>query len=265
MENGKRGLNHISNTRTIQPMGWASSLLHFGLPAAALFAAFHFLMPWLISNGLSFVYAYALSLSLPLSGMLAAALIAAHRERHLLEWAALQWRWRLYGMNGRIWFWTIAAVIVAMVAYSLLSMVQSTLALQGLIPIPDGLPIALDPRQQVGPDNFNQAFGDIQGAWLVLPVFLGLLIINIVGEEAWWRGYVLPRQELAFGRWTWLVHGLMWNLFHVFKWWDLIALLPVTLLLTFLVVRLRNNTPGVVFHALFNGLSFPLIVIAVLG
>jgi len=28
-------------------------------------------------------------------------------------------------------------------------------------------------------------------------------------RELWWRGYILPRQELAFGRWTWIIHGLL--------------------------------------------------------
>lgn len=250
---------------TIAPMGWGRSLLYFGLPAAALLAAFYGLMPWLMGQGLSFFYAYAFSLGLPLSGMLAAGLAATRQEGHPWQWAALQRRWRLYGMNGRIWLWTIAALLAALVAYQLLNQVQTALALQGVIPIPDGLPGALDPRQEIRPDTLHQAYGDIQGDWLALGVFLTLLFVNIVGEEVWWRGYILPRQELAFGRWTWLIHGLMWNLFHVFKWWDLIALLPVTLLLSFLVVRASNNTPGIVFHALFNGLSIPFIILAIMG
>jgi membrane protease YdiL (CAAX protease family) len=254
-----------NHSPTIKPMGWRRSLLYFGLPAVALAAAFHGLMPWLIAQDVPFLYAYAFSLSLPLSGMLVAGLVATHREGHPLQWGTLQSRWRLHGMNGRIWLWTIAALLVALVAYQLLSQVQTALALQGVIPIPDGLPGALDPRQELGSDTINQAYGDIQGDWLVLVLFLGLLFVNIVGEEVWWRGYVLPRQELAFGRWTWLIHGLMWNLFHVFKWWDLIALLPVTLLLSLLVVRAGNNTPGVVFHALFNGLSIPFIILAIMG
>ena len=259
-------MNETANhSPMIKPMGWGLSLLYFGLPAIALAAAFYGLMPWLIAQDVPFFYAYAFSLGLPLSGMLVAGLVATHQEGQLLQWNALQRRWRLYGMNGRIWLWTIAALLLAMVAYQLLQQVQTALALQGVIPIPDGLPAALDPRQEIGPDTINEAYGDIQGDWLVLGVFLALLFVNIVGEEVWWRGYVLPRQELAFGNGTWLVHGLMWNLFHVFKWWDLIALLPVTLLLSLLVVRLKNNTPGVVFHALFNGLSIPFIILAIMG
>ena len=38
------------------------------------------------------------------------------------------------------------------------------------------------------------------GAWWVLFYYATvILLFNIGGEELWWRGYVLPRQELAFG------------------------------------------------------------------
>ena len=168
-------------------------------------------------------------------------------------------------MNWRAWLWTIGALVVAFAAYGALASVQRVLAVQGVIPIPDNLPLFLDPRQSIAADNMDQLFGNIRGNWLALIVFPVLLFVNIAGEEAWWRGYVLPRQELAFGRWTWLVHSLMWNLFHVFKWWDLLALLPVTLLLSFLVVRLRNNTPGVVLHTLFNGMGILPLVLGIMG
>lgn len=77
-----------------------------------------------------------------------------------------------------------------------------------------------------------------------------VLFVSIVGEELWWRGYVLPHQELSFGRHTWLIHGLLWTGFHASKWWDLISLLPLCLGLSYLVSRLENNTPGPAMHTL---------------
>lgn len=252
-------------TYGVRPMHWLSSLLHFGIPALALVLAFHGVMPWLVQRGMSFFYAYALSLGVLLTGLLIAALLATRAEGSPLQWSALRMRWRLHGMNWRAWLWTLGAFLVAFAAYGMLAAVQRALAIRGVIPIPDNLPPFLDPRQSVSGDNIDQLFGNIRGNWLALIVFVALLFVNIAGEEAWWRGYVLPRQELAFGRWTWLVHGLMWNLFHVFKWWDLLALLPVTLLLSFLVVRLRNNTPGVVLHTLFNAMGILPLLLGIMG
>jgi len=48
----------------------------------------------------------------------------------------------------------------------------------------------------------------LHGAWWILVYYaVVILVCNIGGEELWWRGYVLPRQELAFGRATWVIHG----------------------------------------------------------
>jgi membrane protease YdiL (CAAX protease family) len=86
---------------------------------------------------------------------------------------------------------------------------------------------------------------------------------NIVGEELWWRGLILPRQELSFGRYTWLVHGLLWAAFHAFKWWDVIGLIPVCLLIAGAGQRLKTNWTGLIGHALFNVGGLILVIAAI--
>jgi membrane protease YdiL (CAAX protease family) len=46
---------------------------------------------------------------------------------------------------------------------------------------------------------------------LWLPFFF---FFNIVGEELWWRGFILPRQEPVFGRRTWVLQGVLHGFFH---------------------------------------------------
>lgn len=36
--------------------------------------------------------------------------------------------------------------------------------------------------------------------WWVAVVFVGGWLLNIFGEESWFRGCILPRQELAMGK-----------------------------------------------------------------
>ena len=110
----------------------------------------------------------------------------------------------------------------------------------------------------------DQAFGGLSGNIIALLAFLVFLFFNIIGEEFWWRGYILPRQELAFGKHTWYIHGLMWAFFHAFKWWDVLSLIPVTLILTFLVWHFKNNTVGIVLHFLINGIGLIPIIIGIL-
>jgi membrane protease YdiL (CAAX protease family) len=65
---------------------------------------------------------------------------------------------------------------------------------------------------------------DLRGAWWILFYYaVVMLVCNIGGEELWWRGYVLPRQELAFCKAAWVVHGIFWSAFHLFmqaSLWD---------------------------------------------
>src|SRR5262249_49831423 len=94
--------------------------------------------------------------------------------------------------------------------------------------------------------------------------FRCLFVTNILGEELCWRGYVLPRQEAAFGRAACLANGIPWCLFHrSFGWPILVMLLPITLLLPWIVQRRRNTWVGIIIHAVFNAAGFVVVTSSV--
>ncbi|SEL85374.1 CAAX protease self-immunity [Alkalibacterium putridalgicola] len=78
---------------------------------------------------------------------------------------------------------------------------------------PEYLPTTLDPRMTVSgiPPEFETT-----PIALLITFQLFFLFFNILGEEFWWRGYILPRQEIVHGQYTWILHGLLWTLFHIF-------------------------------------------------
>jgi membrane protease YdiL (CAAX protease family) len=91
----------------------------------------------------------------------------------------------------------------------------------------------------------------------VFAAWIPLFVTNILGEELCWRGYVLPRQEAAWGRAAWLGNGIPWCLFHwSFGWPILVTLLPITLLLPWIVQRRRNTWVGIMIHGAFNAAGF---------
>ena len=95
--------------------------------------------------------------------------------------------------------------------------------------------------------------------WLVVVYFIGWFF-NICGEELWFRGYILPRQELAFGKAAWVINGLMFTLNHLWQPWIMIAILPSSLLLVYVVQARKNTWIGIVQHGVVNiGLLFFLI------
>ncbi len=92
--------------------------------------------------------------------------------------------------------------------------------------------------------------------WLLLAWF-PYWILNILGEEFLWRGVMLPRQEAAFGKYTWIIHGFGWGLFHVaFGWQLLITLVPLIFIQSYIVQRTKNSWTGVIMHGGLNGPSF---------
>lgn len=100
--------------------------------------------------------------------------------------------------------------------------------------------------------------------WLLLAWF-PYWILNILGEEFLWRGVMFPRQELAFGKWTWLVHGLGWGIFHIaFGWHLLVTLLPIIFIQSYVIQKTRNSWSGVIIHAGINGPSFVAIALGIL-
>ena len=101
----------------------------------------------------------------------------------------------------------------------------------------------------------------LKGEWSLVLVYILGWFFNIVGEELWFRSYILPRQELAFGKAAWLVNGFMFTFNHLWQPWILIAILPASLLLAYVVQRRRNTWIGIIQHGLVN-LSLVVILIA---
>jgi len=92
--------------------------------------------------------------------------------------------------------------------------------------------------------------------WLLL-IWFPYWILNILGEEFLWRGVMLPRQEIAFGKYTWLIHGFGWGIFHIaFGWQLLITLIPLIFVQSYVVQKTKNSWIGVIMHGGLNGPSF---------
>lgn len=94
------------------------------------------------------------------------------------------------------------------------------------------------------------------GAWWI-PVYYAVMmfVLNIGGEELWWRGYVLPRQGLAFGKMTWIVHGVFWSAFHLFMQptlWDTARMAISGVALAYVARRTKSTWPGIVGHTFGN-------------
>ena len=142
-------------------------------------------------------------------------------------------------MNRREWKWTLGGLLIGLPLY----LVTTVLATQ-----------VYDILRFTPPDIFPS------GPMTNLPLGAFVLFMNIVSEELWWRGYILPRQERQHGRYTWAIHGVLWAFFHAFKWWAVPFMLFTTWIIPFIAQRTGSTTPGIIIHLVTNGLGILLMI-----
>jgi len=101
-------------------------------------------------------------------------------------------------------------------------------------------------------------------SWILL-AWLPFFFFNIFGEEFWWRGYILPKQELLTKQYTWIVHGILWTLFHVGIGWSAVVLaLPIFYILP-LVMQIRENTTiSIIIHTTLGAFGFLTVALGLI-
>lgn len=124
-------------------------------------------------------------------------------------------------------------------------------------------------KATVGSFHSQPAFMTLEpldkGRYWLLALWLPYWVLNIMGEEILWRGVLLPRQEIVNKKWTWVVHGCGWLLFHAaFGWLLLITLLPIIFVQSYVVQKRQNSWLGVIIHGGINGPAFLAIAFGAL-
>lgn len=253
----------MENQARLKPIGLIGSLVYFGIPAAIFAWFILWLLPAMMRAGQPRLVIFFATFGAPLALMLVAAFIAYRLEGRQWSWPSFRDRLRLGRMSRTDWAWTVGLVV-------------GTWALQWAIgPVAawfDGVTFyQWPPAFAEFLNGMRQAdFGvDLKGRWDIWLLFLvSSFCFNILGEEFWWRGIILPRQELALGKWAWLVNGILWNLFHFFYHTSLgsvVGYLPLTVPLAWVAQRTRNTWPGVISHFISN-IALPIgILYKVLG
>lgn len=255
-----------TDRHSIRPLSLWRSIGLFAGPAALFIFVIYWMWPRLEATTFTPYEAFLVVTTLPLALLLAAAALGFILEGHPRTWAAFRQRMRLPKLGWRDIGSSLLIVLIAFLGIGILTPITNWLIEHGFLPIPAGIPPLIDPRNALSPDalaNFTE--GPLRGRWEIPLYFAIYLFFNIAGEELFWRGYILPRQEAQHGRYAWLIHGLLWNLFHAFKWWDLLNILPVTLAISYFSQRSQSTWPAIIAHAILNGLTLIALLGYVLG
>lgn len=234
----------------LKPISLTRSTAYFLLPGIVILALFTLGFDALVQAGLAASNAFLLVAVLGFTVVLIQFVVLYTAEGNAWTLSALAHRLRFRRMSRGQWVWTILVFLFVTGAY------LGALAIGSVAWYADRLPL---------PEWYSAVPEQVEGAYWLIGARLGLLALNVMAEELLWRGFILPRQELTHGRWTWLIHGVQWTLFHLFKPWEFLMLLPGCLAYAALAQWSKNIWPGILVHFAFNGLGVILLTLAVFG
>lgn len=232
----------MGKTGIIKPMKLGHSILLFLLPGAYGVFAFYVLFPYLTRLGMPEEFAYGTQMLSVFLLLIIAAVIGLSRDGWPLTWATARDRLRIKRMDSNAWKWTLIFLFLNLLLGYLLNLL-------GLFVF----------------EKLNFLPPDADIPLTNIPFLVLVLFFNIVAEEVWWRGYILPRQELTHGKYAFLVNGVLWSLFHMFKWWAVPLMLFRNWMEPFVVQRTKNTTPAIIMHGISNGISVLFTIIALLS
>jgi len=243
----------------ISPIKFSTSLVIF-LGAALLFLINErLIIPYLAEIGTSKLVLFLTYIS-PFSLFFLVALYGYRSEGRPWKWKSLLSRFNYKRIKGKMWLWTILIVAIDTALY--LAVYQFAFPI--VKKIHDAFPT---PEVVTSFMNNGETFAgfQVQGNFWLIGLYLLLFFLNVVGEEILWRGYLWPRQELTHGKYTWIVHGLLWTSFHLFAPYNAIMVLPGALFMSYITQKYKNNTLFLISHATLNGIPLVLLILAIIG
>ena len=232
------------NVQTVPPLRFPQALLFFGLPGVLQAILFWGIFPLMDLMAFRLFVSFASAVAFSMALLLLLSISFYIKEKFPSGWNVFAARFRLTSLNGTDWLWTSSLIIFVFLSFRILSPVSSLIAER--FSQPKFLIRLLDQD----PNYFMELPVDGNILLWIATLFVALLIV--FGQELWFRGYVLPRQEAAHGKTAWIINGLLWTVFFLFLPWFVLRLLPAAIAIPYVAQRLRNTWPGIFAHfALF--------------
>jgi membrane protease YdiL (CAAX protease family) len=188
------------------------------------------------------------------------------RDGYEMTWAAFRERMRLGRLSAKTWLVVSGLTLLVLVLEASLEDLGPLMASVDLFSPPEWLGAPFNPNEEfpIPPSKFMGT--ELLGQWWIPLFYIPCLLANILGEELFWRGYMLPRQELVFGRWAFLVNGVFWIvLFHVALPWIWLTVIPSLVLIPLTAQILKSTWAPIVIHGFGNFILMIILVVGVLG
>ncbi len=247
----------------LKPMPVWLSLVLFGVPGGIGYWNAYWGIPLLVGRGFPLVIVFPILLSGMGVILLGAALIAYRLEGNAWSWPQFKERFRLRALTRRDGLLVAGVLIVCVLADALLEGTGKWLAALPAFAPPDYFPPPFNPLQEIKFPMTEFLGAPFRGNWGLFWSWVPLSLVSMLGEEFFWRGYILPRQEISHGRWAWVLNGLLWGyLFHAGLKWQFLGIAPSMLLTAWIAQHLRNTWASALVHIGGNAVLFWLFLLA---
>lgn len=244
----------MDNNVEFKPLPLYKSILLFSVPSAFFCFIAYIVIPYFNKNigihpALSWFYGGYL-VFIPLFIL---ALLMYRLENHKMKVKLILQRFRIKRLSKTDLKWTLISAVLILFLTGLIMLLSRIISLKY------GLP----ELKTVPPFMQFQALTGYQKLYLL--VWFPMFFFNIVGEEIMWRGYILPRQELLHGKYSWIVNSILWTIFHLCFGFDLmVILLPILFIIPYVAYKTKNTTVGIITHALLNGPMFIMVSLGII-
>jgi membrane protease YdiL (CAAX protease family) len=177
-----------------------------------------------------------------------------YRETGTLRWSTLRQRLWLVAprlpkteeKRGRLWWWLVPVILLTAVYEMQVGGIfdKVWVSVFPFLAEPHGysLGAALETPE---------ARAQVVDAWGVFVLFLLSALFNtFLGEELLFRGLLLPRMAGAFGKWDWVMNGLLFGLYHLHQPWGILSSAIEGIMLFALPSRyFRSSWFGIIAHS----------------
>jgi membrane protease YdiL (CAAX protease family) len=250
--------NEISK---LKPLPLWQAILIFGVLGAMVYIGIYAGVPFSIKKTGSAFLGLALTLTGACVILFILSIVAFRFEGNEMTWQAFKTRFRLNPLKAKDWLLIIGVTILVQVLEQIIVLSGISLNFIPFFRAPDFIPFPLVTTSELKLPLTEFLGVFLKGAYWMIPYWIIHLFFNIFGEEFMWRGYLLPRQELSYGKWAFLVNGLLWGFIgHAFMKWYFIGMLPDVLLTPWLVQKTKSTWASIVSHGLGNLLVFWMII-----
>ena len=235
----------------VKPMSITEASVWFFGMSLIIFIGLHILTPLLLNHlPLYLLYYGSMSIPLIISCVLVIYFFRKERKEGLHD-LTFQERYRLKKLDKKDVLYTMILVCTWFITFIIINAIT-----KGFLIRPDYLTYQESTW-------FNQT---IEGNYLIAIWSIIFLILNVYGEELFWRGYMMPRLEKRYGNNAWIINGVLWVLFHLPVFYVMPAIAPGAILLAYFVQKRKNTNIGVIGHFFLNGAELiPLLLLVFSG